>query len=47
MLSKRSMDYREIIKEEFFKRRSEDPFYSLRTFAKELGIALSHLSYQL
>jgi uncharacterized protein (TIGR02147 family) len=39
------MDYRAIVKAEFLKRRNENPFYSLRTFAKELGIAPSHLSY--
>lgn len=39
------MDYRLVVKTEFLKRRSANPFYSLRTFAKELGIAPSHLSY--
>jgi plasmid maintenance system antidote protein VapI len=45
MLLTRTVDYREIIKAEFLKRRSENPFYSLRKFSKELGIAPSHLSY--
>ena len=47
MLDTRPMDYREIIKIEFLKRRNEDPFYSLRAFSKALGIAPSHLSYLL
>ena len=39
------MDYREMIKAEFLKRRQDDPFYSLRSFAKDLEILPSHLSY--
>jgi len=38
-------DYREIIKTEFISRRSKDPFYSLRSFAKDLDLLPSHLSY--
>lgn len=38
------MDYRDIIKAEFAERRAVQPFYSLRSFAKDLGLKHSHLS---
>lgn len=41
------MDYRDIVKAEFFRRRSIDPFYSLRSFAKDLNLEPMHLSYLL
>ena len=40
-----TMDYREIIKAEFYRRRINNPFYSLRSFAKDLGLTPMHLSY--
>jgi plasmid maintenance system antidote protein VapI len=40
-----SMDYRDLIKAEFLKRRNADSFYSLRNFAKDLELKPSHLSY--
>ena len=44
MLPTEPVDYREIIKAEFLRRRAKDPFYSLRSFAKDLGLFPSHLS---
>jgi plasmid maintenance system antidote protein VapI len=41
------MDYRELIKAEFLKRREIDPFYSMRSYAKDLGLKPTHLSYLL
>ena len=41
------MDYRELIKAEFHRRRISDPFYSLRTFAKDLGLSPIYVSYLL
>ncbi len=38
------MDYREILKAEFNQRRKTDPFYSLRSFAKDLDVTHQHLS---
>lgn len=38
------MDYRDIIKAEFAIRRKLKPFYSLRSFAKDLRINPMHLS---
>jgi hypothetical protein len=38
------MDYREIIRTEFLKRREKLPFYSLRTYAKDLNLSPQHLS---
>jgi uncharacterized protein (TIGR02147 family) len=39
------MDYRDLIKAEFARRRGLNSFYSLRTFAKDLGLTPMHLSY--
>lgn len=36
--------YIEILKEEFAQRRSKNSFYSLRSFAKDLGLNPMHLS---
>ena len=41
------MNYHEIIKAEFLRRSMSDPFYSLRDFAKDLGLLPSHMSYVL
>ena len=41
------MDYRDLIRAEFLKRRTKEPFYSLRQFAKELELSPMHLSYLL
>lgn len=38
------LDYRDLIKAEFLKRRETKPFYSLRNFADDLGLQPSHLS---
>ena len=38
------MTYREIIQAEFEKRRTKDLFYSLRKYAKDLGLNPMHLS---
>lgn len=39
------MDYRELIAAEFERRQSKNPKYSLRGFAKELGLTPMHLLY--
>ncbi len=39
------MDYRDLIKAEFLRRRELDPFYSLRTFSKDIGLKPMHVSY--
>jgi len=45
MISKAlNMDYRELIRDEFNRRRAREPFYSLRGYAKDLGLKHSHLS---
>jgi AraC-like DNA-binding protein len=38
------MDYREIIRAQFQQRRERDPFYSLRTFSKDLNLTVQHVS---
>lgn len=42
-----NMNYIEIIKAEFLKRRATDHNYSLRKFAKDLDLKPMHLSYLL
>jgi uncharacterized protein (TIGR02147 family) len=39
------IDYREILKAAFIKKRETEPFYSLRDFAKNLKLAPSYVSY--
>ena len=38
------MDYREIIRTEFLKRREKSPYYSLRAYARDLNLSPQHLS---
>jgi plasmid maintenance system antidote protein VapI len=41
------LDYKLMIKMEFLKRRGRQPFYSVRTFAKDLRLGPMHVSYLL
>ena len=39
-----NLDYRNTLKEAFFERRSRNPSYSMRAYARDLGIQVSNLS---
>jgi uncharacterized protein (TIGR02147 family) len=41
------MDYRQVLRDEFLARKQTDLHYSMRKFAKDLGINYVHLSYVL
>jgi hypothetical protein len=43
----RPMDYRDLVKAEFLRRKASDPFYCLRRFAKDLSLEPMHVSYLL